>query len=129
MPQVDTLFDVGEPESLVASPDSSPTEGHDQVAKLLTSALFKEQFKLYGRRMSTDAIGTLLRETIAGGGGVLTLPRAGEILGVKASRANSSVQVVAQIFNTDGVIVLTVNGGELALEAPPLMFEQFQVKA
>ncbi|MFV3116679.1 BREX-2 system phosphatase PglZ [Gordonia amicalis] len=127
MPQVDTLFDVGEPESLVASPDSSPTEGHDQVAKLLTSALFKEQFKLYGRRMSTDAIGTLLRETIAGGG-VLTLPRAGEILGVKASRANSSVQVVAQIFNTDGVIVLTVNGGELALEAP-LMFEQFQVKA
>lgn len=126
-PQVDALFDVSEPQSEVASPAASPADVHDQVAELLTSALFKEQFKLYGRRLSAEAIGTLLREAIAGGG-VLALPRAGEILGAKASRANNSVQVVAQILNTDGVIVLTVNGGELTLEAP-LMFEQFQVRA
>jgi hypothetical protein len=47
-------------------------------------------------------------------------------LGVKSTRASGALSVVAQVLNTDGVEVLTINGTELQLREA-LMFEQFGV--
>lgn len=123
-PQSDALFDVGAPAAAVAaSPVASG--GRDKVSELLGTALFAQQYKTFGRNLEKAAIETLLHETIAGNG-VLSLVRAAEILGVPSTRASRALSVVAQILNTDGVVVLSVNGTELEVEAA-LMFEQFGV--
>lgn len=122
--QAESLFDVGTPAA--AEPvHAAPVGGRDRIAELLESDLFARQYKTYGRKMSRDIIATLIRETIDGGG-VLPLPRAAQILGVKVFRAGPAVQVLAQVLNTDGVVVLSVTGSDVELESAAL-FEQFEV--
>ncbi|WP_138997425.1 BREX-2 system phosphatase PglZ [Rhodococcus zopfii] len=122
--QAESLFDVGTPAT--AEPvQAGPVGGRDRIAELLESDLFARQYKTYGRKMSRDTIAMLIRETIDGGG-VLPLPRAAQILGVKVFRAGPAVQVLAQVLNTDGVVVLSVTGSDVELESAAL-FEQFGV--
>ncbi|WFR71719.1 hypothetical protein P9209_23565 [Prescottella defluvii] len=104
---------------------AAPVGGRDRVAELLATDLFTQQYKVFGRKMDRDAVATLLRESIDGHG-VLPLTRAAQILGVKAFRAGPAVQVLAQVLNTDGVVVLSVHGTDVELESAAL-FEQFGV--
>ncbi|MDG3016741.1 BREX-2 system phosphatase PglZ [Speluncibacter jeojiensis] len=122
--QEESLFDLGSP---VASGTAvgGPIGGRDKVAEVLETDLFARQYKAYGRKMDRDTIAALLRETIDSGG-VLPLHRAAQILGVKTFRAAPAVQVLAQVFNTDGVVVLSVTGTDVELESA-VLFEQFGV--
>lgn len=122
--QVESLFDFGGPPAAEQTADT-PVGGRDRVAELLATDLFTQQYKVFGRRMDRDAVATLLREAIDGHG-VLPLTRAAQILGVKAFRAGPAVQVLAQVLNTDGVVVLSVHGTDVELESAA-MFEQFGV--
>ncbi|MFC0315118.1 BREX-2 system phosphatase PglZ [Gordonia phosphorivorans] len=130
--QPDTLFDLDDQTaSTHPAPSTGPTSGgpsggRDRVAELLATDLFARLFKQFGRNQRRDAIAALLRETIDSGG-VLPLARAAQVLDVKAFRAGPAVQSLAQVLNTDGVIVLTVSGTELHLETET-MFEQFGVQ-
>ncbi|UQE73805.1 BREX-2 system phosphatase PglZ [Gordonia sp. PP30] len=125
--QSEGLFELADPaeSGVEALPDAAPAGGRDRVAELLATELFTRLYKQYGRRTDLTSIATLLRETIDAGG-VLPLTRAAHVLNVKAFRAGPAVQSLAQVLNTDGVIVLTVTGTELELEAET-MFEQFGV--
>lgn len=125
-PQSDALFDVGAPATAAAAPAAAPASGgRDKISELLDSGLFAQQYKSFGRDLDKKSIRQLLAESIDGNG-VLPLARAAEILGVKVTRASRAVSVLAQVLNTDGVVVLSVNGNELDVEAA-LMFEQFGV--
>jgi hypothetical protein len=121
--QTPTLFD----EEAAATPTelSHPSNIEDPVAKLLRSSLFSQQFQTYGRNLHKRQLAALLRETITAGG-VLALGPAARLLGVKATRINGALSVVAQVLNTDGVEVLIISGNELQLRSA-LMFEQFGV--
>lgn len=122
--QVESLFDVGGP-ATTEHAAAEPAGGRDRIAELLGTDLFTQQYKIFGRKMDRDAVATLLREAIDGHG-VLPLTRAAQILGVKAFRAGPAVQVLAQVLNTDGVVVLSVHGTDVELESAA-MFEQFGV--
>lgn len=125
--QLEGLFDLADPaESVDEAPAvTAPAGGRDRVAELLATDLFTRLNKQYGRHHDRASIATLLRETIDAGG-VLALSRAAHVLNVKPFRAGPAVQSLAQVLNTDGVIVLTVTGTELELEVET-MFEQFGV--
>jgi hypothetical protein len=125
-PQTAPLFDT----DTLAPVDNAPTitdapGGRDKVDELLRSPLFTQQFQTYGRNLKKPQLGALVRETIAAGG-VLPMLTAAQLLGVKSTRASGALSVVAQVLNTDGVEVLTINGTELQLREA-LMFEQFGV--
>lgn len=122
--QPDGLFDLFDDEKS-PTPDTAAQGGRDRVAELLDTDLFKGLYKQFGQRIKRDSIAALLHETI-NAGGALPLSRAANLLGVKAFRAGPAVQVLAQVLNTDGVIVLSVTGTELQLESET-MFEQFGV--
>ncbi|MGW5148228.1 serine/threonine-protein kinase [Rhodococcus koreensis] len=115
--QQDALFDT--------DPGAEQRRAQDPVAELLATDLFDLQYATFGRKINREAIATILRELIDGNG-TLPLARAADILGVKAFRAASAVSVLSQVLNTDGIVVLSINGTELALEVGPL-FEQFGV--
>ncbi|MFD4368666.1 BREX-2 system phosphatase PglZ [Rhodococcus sp. NPDC058521] len=123
--QEESLFDLGGSSATEAAV-AAPAGGRDRVAELLATGLFTQQYKMFGRKMNRGAIAQLLRETIDGHG-VLPLARAAQILGVKAFRAGPAVQVLAQVLNTDGVVVLSVHGTDVELESAAL-FEQFGVE-
>ncbi|NKZ67065.1 BREX-2 system phosphatase PglZ [Rhodococcus hoagii] len=123
--QEESLFDVGTPVVAAEPTQSGPVGGRDRIAELLDTDLFARQYKTYGRKMNRETIAALLREAVDSGG-VLPLSRAAQILGVKTFRAGPALQVLAQVLNTDGVVVLTVTGSDVELEAAAL-FEQFGV--
>ena len=125
-PQTASLFDT----DTLAPVDNAPMitdapGGRDKVDELLRSPLFTQQFQTYGRNLKKPQLGALVRETIAAGG-VLPMLTAAQLLGVKSTRVSGALSVVAQVLNTDGVEVLTMNGTELQLREA-LMFEQFGV--
>lgn len=123
-PATDTLFDV-EPsvEQPVAGTDAATPA--DVVSAVLDSELFARQFRRFGRRLDRDAVGTLLREAITGNG-LLPIGRVGEILGVSSTRATAAMRVVMQVLNTDGVVVIELQGNEITVNEV-LMAEQFGV--
>lgn len=126
--QTDALFDVDPPANgNKRSHSAASVPAHeDSINALVSSELFVGQHNRFGRRLERSAIATVLREAIAGNG-VLSLARAGEILGVRPARAAAATQVLAQVLNTDGVVVVAVQGTELVVEVS-LMLEQFGVK-
>ena len=121
-----TLFDT---ETLAPVHDSPKGAGgvRDLVDELLRSPLFSQQFATFGRNLKKPQLGTLLREVIAAGG-VLPMVTTARLLGVKATRVSGAVSVVAQVLNTDGVEVVSVQGTDLLLNQA-LLFEQFGVTA
>jgi hypothetical protein len=125
-PQEAALFDT---ETLAPVSDSSlgnvVAADRDLVDELLRSSLFNQQFQTFGRYLKRPQVGALVREAIEAGG-VLPLPTAAQLLGVKTTRVSGAVSLVAQVLNTDGVEVLTINGTDLVLKQA-LMFEQFGV--
>jgi hypothetical protein len=127
-PQTAALFDT---ETLTPAYDSPGvgrvTTGRDVVDELLRSPLFNQQFQTFGRYLKRPQVGALVREAIDAGG-LLPLVKAAQLLSVKASRVSGAVSLVAQVLNTDGVEVLTINGTDLVLKQA-LMFEQFGVIA
>lgn len=120
------LFDT---ETLTPIHDSPPDRfaaaRRDLVDELVRSSLFNQQFQTFGRYLKRPQVGALVREAIAAGG-LLPLPKAAQLLGVKATRVSGAVSLVAQVLNTDGVEVLTISGTDLVLKQA-LMFEQFGV--
>lgn len=123
--QAEGLFDVGLPAAESAVPVIADGE-RDRVDELLDSGLFTHQHKEYGRNFGRATVKNLVQELIAGNGR-LPLVRVAEILGVKARRAGPAIAVLAQVFNTDGVVVLSAGDSEVELETA-LMFEQFGVR-
>lgn len=127
-PQEGTLFDT---ETLRPPTDADPASAdagtRDMVDELLRSVLFNQQFQTFGRYLKRPQVGALIRDAI-NAGGVLPLTRAAQLLGVKTTRVGGAVSLVAQLLNTDGVEVLTINGTDLILKQS-LMFEQFGVTA
>ncbi|MFE7719139.1 BREX-2 system phosphatase PglZ [Nocardia rhizosphaerihabitans] len=117
----DGLFEVGSP---ATAEKPAPAE-RDRVAELLGSELFKQQYQLFRPKFTKATIGGLLQELI-GSNNRMPSSRAAEILGVKATRARAAIAVLAQVLNTDGVVVLSDNGIEVELESG-LMFEQYGV--
>ncbi|WP_030521124.1 BREX-2 system phosphatase PglZ [Nocardia rhamnosiphila] len=117
----DVLFDLGAP---VADRGPAPAE-RDRIAELLGSELFKQQYQQFRPKFQKPAIGRLLRDLVDNNGR-LPLQRAAEVLEVKPTRARPAIAVLAQVLNTDGVVVLSDNGTEVELEAG-LMFEQYGV--
>lgn len=117
----DTLFEVGPP----AAPAESVPAGRDRVAELLGSELFKQQYLLFRPKFTKAMIGRLLQELLDNNGRIPS-SRAAEILEVKPARARAAIAVLAQVLNTDGVVVLADNGSEVELESG-LMFEQYGV--
>ncbi|MBF6301578.1 BREX-2 system phosphatase PglZ [Nocardia amamiensis] len=117
---VDALFEVG------TAPAAKPVaRERDRVAELLNSELFKQQYGLFRPKFGKTVIGRLLQELIDSNGR-LPSSRAAEILEVKPARARAAIAVLAQVLNTDGVVVLSDNGVEVELETT-LMFEQYGV--
>lgn len=125
----DSLFDIGDSKTPTETPrtGASPSEVEvlDKVGRLLASDLFAGQFKLYGRTLQRLAIGALLRAAIAGNG-LVPLATVAEIFDVKPTRARSVITWVTQILNTDGVVVIALQGDEVRV-ATNLLFEQFGV--
>ena len=124
--QSDTLFDMGTPSAPVPATAPAATGGRNRVQELLGSPLFIQQYNTFRPRIDTPVIGQLLQALIDGNGRI-PLPRAAEILGVKAFRARQTVAALSQVINADGVVALSENGTEVELEAA-LMFEQYEVK-
>ncbi|MXQ77399.1 BREX-2 system phosphatase PglZ [Rhodococcus rhodochrous] len=122
--QADALFDVGTP---VASPTATAPADRDRVAEVLVSELFKQQYAQFRPKFTKPVIGKLLQEMLDGNGR-LALSRAADILGVKPARARAAIAVLAQVLNTDGVVVLSDNGTEVELESA-LLFEQYGVSS
>lgn len=123
-PQTDTLFDIGTPTSTPSAPVELPG-GRDRVAELLSSPLFTQQYKAFNPKITAPTIGGMLRNLLDNNGRI-PLSVAAENLGVKQYRARQTIAVLAQVLNTDGVVVLSENGTEVELEAA-LMFEQYEV--
>ncbi|MHD0278624.1 BREX-2 system phosphatase PglZ [Rhodococcus aetherivorans] len=119
--QADALFDVGAP----AAPVAAAPAGRDRIAEVLGSELFGQQYAQFRPKFTKPVIGRLLRELLDGNGR-LALSRAADLLDVKPARARAAVAVLAQVLNTDGVVVLSDNGTEVELEAA-LLFEQYGV--
>ncbi|MFI2336786.1 BREX-2 system phosphatase PglZ [Nocardia rhamnosiphila] len=119
----DALFDLGGP----AEPAKPVPVIQDRIGALLAGDLFKQQYQLFKPKFQKPVIGRLLQELIDNNGR-LPFGRAAEILEVKPTRARAAVAVLAQVLNTDGVVVLSDNGSEVELEAA-LMFEQYGVMA
>ncbi|GGL40859.1 BREX-2 system phosphatase PglZ [Nocardia jinanensis] len=116
-----TLFDLGAPDE----PVRSVPGGRDRVAELLASELFKQQYQLFKPKFQKPVISLLLQKLIDNNGR-LPFGRAADILEVKPTRARSAIAILAQVLNTDGVVVLSDNGAEVELESV-LMFEQYGV--
>ncbi|MGV9678487.1 BREX-2 system phosphatase PglZ [Nocardia sp. NPDC003482] len=116
----ETLFDVAfpPPVRVVATPG-------DRISALLASELFKQQYQLFRPKFTKPTIGRLLQELIDNNGH-LSSGRVAEILEVRPARARAAVAVLAQVLNTDGVVVLSDNGSEVQLETG-LLFEQYGV--
>lgn len=124
--QEGTLFDTETLEPPTDTNAASADVGtRDTVDELLRSALFNQQFQTFGRYLKRPQVGALIRDAISAGG-ILPLARAAQLLGVKSTRVSGAVSLMAQLLNTDGVEVLTINGTDLILRQS-LMFEQFGV--
>ncbi|WP_446222575.1 BREX-2 system phosphatase PglZ [Nocardia sp. IBHARD005] len=117
----DGLFEVG----VTTKPVKTTLAKRDGVAELLGSDLFKQQYQLFRPKFTKATIGGLLQELIDGNNR-LPISRAAEILQVRPTRARAAIAVLAQVLNTDGVVVLSDNGIEVELESG-LMFEQYGV--
>ncbi|MEU1950842.1 BREX-2 system phosphatase PglZ [Nocardia rhamnosiphila] len=117
----DALFDLG----ASAAPAEPVPAGRDRIAELLASELFKQQYQQFRPKFQKPVIGLLLQELIDNNGR-LPSSRAADILGIKPTRARAAISVLAQVLNTDGVVVLSESGTEVELESG-LMFEQYGV--
>ncbi|MBF6346443.1 BREX-2 system phosphatase PglZ [Nocardia cyriacigeorgica] len=115
------LFEVDTP-TRTASPAPA---GRDRMAELLASELFKQQYHQFRPKFSKATIGQFLQELLDNNGRLPT-NRTAEILGVRPARGRAAVAVLAQVLNTDGVVVLSDNGIEVELESG-LLFEQYGV--
>src|SRR5690606_22193490 len=111
----------------VASPTATAPVDRDRVAEVLASELFKQQYAQFRPKFTKPVIGKLLQEMLDGNGR-LALSRAADVLGVKPARARAAIAVLAQVLNTDGVVVLSDNGTEVELESA-LLFEQYGVSS
>ncbi|NME80338.1 BREX-2 system phosphatase PglZ [Rhodococcus sp. 105337] len=120
--QADALFDVGTP---AAGPAATAPMGRDRIAEVLGSELFKQQYAQFRPKFTKAVIGKLLQEMLDANGR-LALSRAADVLDVKPARARAAIAVLAQVLNTDGVVVLSDNGTEVELESA-LLFEQYGV--
>ncbi|GAA4383490.1 BREX-2 system phosphatase PglZ [Tsukamurella soli] len=96
----------------------------DRVTALLESDLLRSQVRTFAHRWPLDAVGEVVREAVLGNG-VLPLARADELLGSRG-RVGRTASILQQVFNMDGVEVISVHGSEVRLE-PAVLFEQFGV--
>ncbi|MGC5248838.1 hypothetical protein ACPXB3_18155 [Gordonia sp. DT219] len=97
----------------------------DIVDQILESELFATQFVVYGRTLKRSSIASLLRSAIANNGRVLASTMA-DIFDVKPTKARALAAWVAQIFNIDGVVVISSEGEDVFV-AVRLLSEQFGV--
>lgn len=115
------LFEVDSPAATAAPAPA----GRDRIAELLASELFRQQYQQFRPKFSKATIGQLLQDLLDNNGRLPT-NRAAEVLGVRPARGRAAVAVLAQVLNTDGVVVLSDNGIEVELESG-LLFEQYGV--
>ena len=121
----ESLFDVGETPAGSTADDEVADAAFDPIGRLLTSGLFLSQFKQFGRTLTHQSVGLLLRESQAANG-ALPMSRVAEILGLRPAQARGAVAHLSQVFNIDGVSVIAQHGDDVTISSA-LLFEQFGV--